>query len=179
MTLSDCEPRRSLDALDRNHPRAVAALRPALCKRRYGCRVGHHRPVAAAVPVGIHTAELQDRDGAVPLLASIRRCYPWLRHVFADGGYAGQMLTGALRSLGRWTVQIVKRSDATKRFVVLPRRWVVERTFALARSQPSLGKKFRDNRRERRSLGAYRKHPPHDSAPRKCLKSLAHLRVGL
>jgi len=78
----------------------------------------------------IHTADIQDRDGAVPLLASIRRCYPWLRHVFADRGYAGQKLNRALRGLGGWTMQIVKRSDAARGFVVLPRRWVVERTFA-------------------------------------------------
>ena len=48
----------------------------------------------------IHTADIQDRDGAVPLLASIRRRYPWLRHVFADGGYAGQKRVAALSQLG-------------------------------------------------------------------------------
>jgi transposase len=55
---------------------------------------------------------------------------PKLRHVFADGGYAGPKLRGALANLGRWTVQIIKRSDTAKGFEVLPRRWVVERTFA-------------------------------------------------
>lgn len=90
----------------------------------------HHR--CAGLPDGllIHTADIQDRDGAVPLPAFIRRCYPWLRHAFADGGDAGQKLIGALRGMDVWTVQIVKRSDSTKGFVVLPRRWVVERTFA-------------------------------------------------
>ena len=66
----------------------------------------------------------------MPLLASIRRLYPWLRHIFADGGYAGQKLVAAMSNLGSWTLQIAKRSDAAKGFVVLPRRWVVERTFA-------------------------------------------------
>jgi transposase len=78
----------------------------------------------------IQAADVQDRDGAPRLLASIRTIYPWLRHVFADGGYAGPKLKGALEKIGRWTLEIVKRSDAACGFEVLPRRWVVERTFA-------------------------------------------------
>lgn len=78
----------------------------------------------------VHIASIQDRDGAVAVLASIRRLYPWLRHIFADGGYAGDKLRDALSALGRWTVQIIKRSDTAQGFEVLPRRWVVERTFA-------------------------------------------------
>jgi putative transposase len=53
---------------------------------------------------------------------------PWLRHVFADSAYAGDRLTGALEDLGTWTIEIVKRSDIAKGFVLLPPRWVVERT---------------------------------------------------
>ena len=78
----------------------------------------------------VHEASVQDRDGAVPLLASIRHRLPWLRHVFADGAYAGAKLEGALAALGRWRIEIVKRSDAAKGFELLPRRWVVERTLA-------------------------------------------------
>jgi len=78
----------------------------------------------------VHPANIQDRDGAVGVLASIRSLYPWLRHVFADGGYAGDKLAGALAQIGRWTIEIIKRSDTAKGFEVLPRRWVVERTFA-------------------------------------------------
>ena len=78
----------------------------------------------------VHPADVQDRDGAAGTLATLRSLYPWLRHVFADGGYAGDKLRGELAGMGRWTVEIIKRSDTTKGFEVLPRRWVVERTFA-------------------------------------------------
>jgi transposase len=86
-----------------------------------GCLVG----------VQVHAADIQDRDGAPNLLASIRAIYPWLRHVFADGGYAGDKLSDAMAALGQWTFEIIKRSDTAKHtFELLPRRWVVERTFA-------------------------------------------------
>ena len=78
----------------------------------------------------VHGADIQDRDGAVEVLKSIRQRYPWLRHVFADGGYGGAKLKNALRKLGAWTIEVVKRTDDVSGFVVLPRRWVVERTFA-------------------------------------------------
>jgi putative transposase len=83
------------------------------------------------LPVGmiVHPADIQDRDGA-PLLARVRSSFPWLRHVFADGGYAGDKLQSALKDLGDWTIEIVKRSDVAKGVVLLPRRWVVERTLA-------------------------------------------------
>jgi transposase len=82
------------------------------------------------VGLQVHAADIQDRDGAVGVLASIRSLYPWLRHVFADGGYAGDKLRDALAKFGQWTIEIIKRSDAAIGFEVLPRRWVVERTFA-------------------------------------------------
>jgi len=78
----------------------------------------------------VHTADIQDRDGAVDVLAAVRTRFPWLRHVFADGGYAGDKLRSALVGMGKWTIDIIKRSDSAKGFEVLPRRWVVERTFA-------------------------------------------------
>lgn len=78
----------------------------------------------------IHAADVQDRDGAPAVLKAILKRWPWLRHVFADGGYAGPKLKGALKKIGRFTLEIIKRSDSVKGFQVLPRRWVVERTFA-------------------------------------------------
>ena len=78
----------------------------------------------------VHAADIQDRDGAVDVLKSIRYRFPWLRHVFADGGYAGDKLRRALKGHGSWTLEIIKRSDTAKGFELLPRRWVFERTFA-------------------------------------------------
>jgi putative transposase len=84
----------------------------------------------------VHAADIQDRDGAPMVLKAMRFRFPWLRHIFADGGYAGDKLRGALTGHGDWTIEIIKRSDAAKGFEVLPRRWVVERTFAwLGRSR--------------------------------------------
>ena len=90
----------------------------------------------------VHPADVQDRDGAPWLIASIRHTHPWLRHVFADGGYAGKKLAKALARLGQWTIEIVKRSDAAKGFIVLPRRWVVERSFAWFGRSRRLAKDF-------------------------------------
>jgi putative transposase len=78
----------------------------------------------------------------MPLLASIRNAFPWLRHVFADGAYAGAKLESALAALGRWTLEIVKRPPVATGFEVLPRRWVVERTFAWFGRNRRLAKDF-------------------------------------
>ena len=78
----------------------------------------------------IHEADIQDRDGAPGVLLSMAKRYPWMRHVFADGGYAGDKLVHALAGKGRWTIRIIKRPEDAKGFVLLPRRWVVERTIA-------------------------------------------------
>ena len=104
-------------------PRGYAAEKMVKGRKR------HILTDTIGLPVGmiVHPANVQDRDGAPDLLASVRNLYPWLRHVFADGGYAGK-LKGALEGLGNWTIEIVKRSDAAKGFILLPRRWVVERT---------------------------------------------------
>ncbi len=90
----------------------------------------------------VHAADVQDRDGAPLLLAAIRHAYPWLRHVFADAAYAGEKLRQALARLGKWTIEIIKRSDTAKGFQLLPRRWVVERTIAWLNRNRRLAKDF-------------------------------------
>lgn len=76
------------------------------------------------------------------VLAEIVHRFPWLRHVFADGGYAGNKLKDALRRISKWTIDIIKRSDKAKGFEVLPRRWVVERTVAWLNRNRRLAKDF-------------------------------------
>ena len=75
------------------------------------------------------SADIQDRDGATDLIERCRDAYPSLSRFFADGGYAGQKLAAAIAHIDHLAIEIVRRSDA-HRFVVLPRRWVVERTIA-------------------------------------------------
>jgi len=82
------------------------------------------------IAIRVHAGNVQDRDGAPGVFALLKREAPKLRHVFADGGYAGPKLRGALTAIGRWVIQIVKRSDTAEGFEIIPRRWVVERTFA-------------------------------------------------
>jgi transposase len=77
----------------------------------------------------VTAASVQDRDGAHPLLALLREKFSTISLVWADGGYAGRLVTWAKQVLGL-AVTIIKRTDDIRGFVVLPRRWVVERTFA-------------------------------------------------
>jgi putative transposase len=79
--------------------------------------------------VVVHCAGIQDRDGAKVVCKKLRGKFPRLRLLWADGGYAGQLIAWVSAFTG-WLLQIVKRGDGAKGFVVLPRRWVVERTFA-------------------------------------------------
>jgi putative transposase len=79
--------------------------------------------------VVVHAASLQDRDGAKLGLARLVGRFPRLRLIWADGGYAGQLVAWA-QALGGWLLEIVKRPENARGFAVLPRRWVVERTLA-------------------------------------------------
>lgn len=85
--------------------------------------------VGLLLVIMVTAASVQDRDGAVGLLERLHEAFPRLRHVFADGGYAGRLLAMA-KSLWRITVELVSKPPGQKGFSVLPRRWVVERTFA-------------------------------------------------
>jgi transposase len=79
----------------------------------------------------VHAADIQDRDGGALLMATLFGAFPFLLKLYADGGYQGPQFQGAVgKVLAKVNVEIVKRCDQAKGFVVLPKRWVVERTFA-------------------------------------------------
>ena len=76
----------------------------------------------------VHSAGIQDRVGARAVLTRLFATFSTLTTVFVDGGYTGKLIDWA-KAMFDWNVQVVKRTEA-HRFVVLPKRWIVERTFA-------------------------------------------------
>jgi transposase len=79
----------------------------------------------------VHAADIQDRDGGVLVTATLFGLYPFLLKLYADGGYQGMAFQQALgQTLSLVNLEIVKRSDQARRFVILPKRWIVERTIA-------------------------------------------------
>ncbi|WGJ15405.1 IS5 family transposase [Methylocapsa sp. D3K7] len=78
----------------------------------------------------IHSAGVQDRDGAAFVLDKIRNSFPWLELLWADSGYNAHQVDAAVAKVPSLRIEIVKRSDDMNGFVLLPRRWVVERTFS-------------------------------------------------
>lgn len=79
--------------------------------------------------VVVHAAHIQDRDGAKLVLETLVGRFARLKLIWAHGGYAGQLIEWTW-TLSRWLLTIVKRNDDVKGFEVLPKRWIVERTFA-------------------------------------------------
>ena len=79
--------------------------------------------------VVVQPAHLQDRDGAEAVLREARLLFPFLERVIADAGYQGPKMAAAVARTGTWSLEIVRRCDR-HRFVVLPKRWIVERTLA-------------------------------------------------
>jgi transposase len=82
--------------------------------------------------ISVTEASVQDRDGARDLLSRVLiGGYGWLKRIWADGGYSGKLVE-EVATLPRHCgveLEIVKRSDSLKEFKVLPKRWIVERTF--------------------------------------------------
>ena len=93
--------------------------------------------------VVVHSARIQDRDGAKLVFARAKLQGPWprMRHVWADGGYAGKLIAW-VSSLCQWVLEIVKRTDDAKGFKLLPKRWVVERTFSWLSNYRRLSKHY-------------------------------------
>jgi transposase len=92
--------------------------------------------------VVVHSAAIQDRDGAGLVLDKIRRRCPMLELIWADAGYNAWQVGAALAKVPAPSVEVVERSDDMKGFVVLPRRWVVERTFSCFGRNRRLAKDF-------------------------------------
>jgi transposase len=96
--------------------------------------VGRKRHIAVdtdgrLLMVNLTPADISDSAGAQMILDGVRKRWPWLKHLFADGAYDRTQLMDKAAFRG-FTIQIIKRSDAAMGFEVIPRRWVVERTFA-------------------------------------------------
>jgi putative transposase len=89
----------------------------------------------------VSTADIQDRDGAKQLFSEIKEQMPRLHLIWADGGYRGKLIEWvAVQCL--WILEIVKRSDTEKTFKVLPKRWIVERTFSWLNRNRRLSKDY-------------------------------------
>jgi transposase len=97
----------------------------------------------------VHAADIQDRDGGVLLLATLFGMYPFLLILYADSGYQGPKFQRAVAKILREiNIQIVKRSDCVKGFVVLPKRWIVERTLAWLNRCRRLAKDWENHTRK-------------------------------
>jgi transposase len=93
--------------------------------------------------VVVHPADIQDRDGAALVLDKrTRALFPFVERIYADGGYQGPRVRAAAARTGTWKIEIVKRSDIARGFVVLPKRWVVERTLAWISRNRRLARDF-------------------------------------
>ena len=92
--------------------------------------------------VVVHPGDIQDRDGARLVLDRRTRClFPFIECIFADAGYQGPRAAQAAARTGRWVFEIVKRNELHK-FVVLPKRWIVERTLAWISRNRRLARDF-------------------------------------
>ena len=86
-------------------------------------------PLGNMLEVVVHGVDVQDRDGTPALIERFCDAYPTLIRLYADGGYSGQKPEAAVAHVDRLTIEIIRRSGLVG-FVILPRRWVVERTLA-------------------------------------------------
>lgn len=90
----------------------------------------------------VHSAGVQDRDGARLVFSQLREHFSWLKRVWADAAYAGPKLGAWLCGLFTWTLEIVTRADDQPGFQVQPKRWIVERTFGWLNRSRRLSKDY-------------------------------------
>ena len=112
--------------------------------RKSRARSGMFSSIHCPAHAVVHPANVQDRDGAILVMATLFGMFPFLQKLFADGGYQGPEFSTALAKVRpHLNVEIVKRSDRAKGFVVLSKRWIVERTLAwliAAEGSPRIGR---------------------------------------
>ena len=101
--------------------------------------------------VVVHAASVQDRDGARRVLRALLGWFPRLLTIFADGAYAGRLERFAA-GLGGWLLAIVRKPPGQRGFVVQPRRWVVERTFAWLGRFRRLSKDYEEQTRNSETM---------------------------
>jgi putative transposase len=119
-------------------PRGFDAAKQVKGRKRHIVTDTQGFPLAVLV----HAANIQDNHGAVPLLACLRQSFPRLRHIIADRVYRGKKLRAAVAAFGRWKIKIVTRPKHVRGFKPLPKRWVIERTFAWLGRNRRLAKDF-------------------------------------
>jgi putative transposase len=96
------------------------------------------------LPLSIYVtpADVQDRVGARLLLAGLGPLVPRLKKIWADGAYSGKELAKWCEEQGGWELEVVERDKEAKGFEVLPKRWIVERTFGWLRRDRRLAKDY-------------------------------------
>ena len=126
-------------------------------------------PTSRACPVPRHG----DRDGAKLVLAKLLGSFPRLQLIWADPGYAGQLVDWA-QTVGGWLLTVVKRKPNSHHFEVLPKRWVMGGRTNPGLVEPMLPveQRLRRAHRQQRSLGSHRHDPPDAQTPPTCLKPL-------
>lgn len=89
----------------------------------------------------VHPGSIQDRDGAKALLAKLKEEFPRLKKLWADAAYTGKFAEWLENHLG-WRLEVVKKEKGQVGFAVLPKRWIVERTFAWLDDNRLLSKEY-------------------------------------
>lgn len=129
----------------------------------------------------VHTADIQDRDGEPDVLASIRASFPWLRHVFADGGYGGDKLRDAMAGHGLWTIKIIGGPTPPKALCCClaagswSERWLRRPSARLARTKPAPLQGLRDHPRKLNRMALHGRRSTHDPKARNPLINIRNI----